>query len=327
MTFCGRDMLNEDSKVNSITSRIDAITDVYGEWRNAVPPCPPSVKIELTGLCDLRCWFCANEKNLRRKGNISWEFYTRIIKEMREAGVGELGLFYLGESMLYNRLIEAVAYAKKECGFPYVFLTTNGRLANPYRLRGCMEAGLDSLKFSLNWADAEQCKETTQVDGFHNTIGHIGAARVIRDEIEARTGHRCGIYASSIMYDGEQKERMDRIVKIIRPFVDEHYWLPLYNQAGLITREGEKFTAGNQGRIGALRRPIPCWALFKEGHITFDGKLSACCFDHDGRFEMGDLNTTPFMEAWQSAPFAALRSKHLEGDIGGTVCEHCVAYA
>jgi mRNA-degrading endonuclease toxin of MazEF toxin-antitoxin module len=48
-------------------------------------------------------------------------------------------------------------------------------------------------------------------------------------------------------------------------------------------------TAGNQGRVGALRKPLPCWSLFTEGHVTHDGRLSACCFDHDGRFEMGDL--------------------------------------
>jgi len=26
--------------------------------------------------------------------------------------------------------------------------------------------------------------------------------------------------------------------------------------------------AGNQGRVGALREPLPCWSAFTEGHIT-----------------------------------------------------------
>jgi len=38
--------------------------------------------------------------------------------------------------------------------------------------------------------------------------------------------------ASSILYDGEQKTRMDNFLKSnIVPFVDKHYWLPLYQMA------------------------------------------------------------------------------------------------
>ena len=74
-----------------------------------------------------------------------------------------------------------------------------------------------------------------------------------------------------------------------------------------------------------MRAPIPCWALFTEGHITWDGRLSACCFDHDGRFDMGDLQQISFMDAWRSPNFRALRAAHLRGDVTGTVCEDCVS--
>ncbi len=85
--------------------------------------------------------------------------------------------------------------------------------------------------------------------------------------------------------------------------------------------------AGNIGRVGALRDPLPCWAVFTEGHITYDGKLAACCFDHDGRFDMGDLTEMSFMEAWQSATFQALRQANLNKNVAGTPCEACIAYA
>ena len=63
------------------------------------------------------------------------------------------------------------------------------------------------------------------------------------------------------------------------------------------------------------------------GHITYDGRLSACCFDHDGRFDMGDLNRQTFLEAWQGERFQALRRANLDEDVRGTVCEQCIAYA
>src|SRR5574340_544212 len=148
--------------------------------------------------------------------------------------------------------------------------------------------------------------------------------------VAAETGHRCGLYASYIEYDGGQGERMRDVVAQVAPLLDEVYALPLYSQAefvGADERErGWSVTAGNRGRSAAMRDPLPCWSVFSEGHITFDGKLSACCFDHDGRFEMGDLTEQPFMAAWNSAAFQALRAAHLKKDVRGTACEKCVAY-
>lgn len=89
---------------------------------------------------------------------------------------------------------------------------------------------------------------------------------------------------------------------------------------------GYKPIAGNQGRLAALRDPLPCWSAFTEGHVTADGRLSACCFDANSNWTMGDLNTTPFMEAWNSTAFTELRAAHLAGDVSKTVCADCVAY-
>jgi radical SAM protein with 4Fe4S-binding SPASM domain len=112
--------------------------------------------------------------------------------------------------------------------------------------------------------------------------------------------------------------------------VDEHYWLPLYSMGSLAAQREEELgyrpVAGNQGRLGALREPLPCWSLFTEGHITYDGKLSACCFDAGDRWIMADLNQATFMEGWNSADFQALRQAHLARDVRGTICESCVAY-
>jgi len=312
-----------------ITERIDRITALTDEYRSATPPAPRSVKIELTARCDFQCFFCASAMRLRKKADIDRGFFERIVAELRAAGVEELGLFYLGESFLCEWLPDAVRYAKRDCGFQYVFLTTNGRLATPERVRACIEAGLDSLKFSYNFRDAQHFHEVTGVRAadYGRVEANLRAARAVRDEVEARSGHRCGLYASSIRYDDAEAGRMLAAVERIKPYVDEHYWLPLYGQAGLTSgARGTRPTAGNQGRVGALRKPLPCWSLFTEGHITYDGRLSACCFDHDGRFNMGPLASQPFLEAWHSAPFQRLRRANLAEDVRGTACEKCIAW-
>lgn len=315
------------SKVFSITSRIDAVTRIPEKYLAAKLPAPRAVKIELTSQCNYRCGFCAHRLRMKDRGEMDRVFYERVVGEMVDAGVEELGMFYIGESFMCDWLPEAIAYAKKR-GIQYVFLTTNGSLATPERVRACMAAGLDSLKFSMNNADEEQFVQIAAVKAklFRDAVENLKAAHRVRQE----GGYKCGLYASSIQYDGDQQVKMLALVDEIRPFVDEHYWLPLYSMGSMTTQREEELgyrpIAGNQGRIGALREPLPCWSAFTEGHITHDGKLSACCFDAGDKWIMADLNAGSFMDGWNSAPFQALRAAHLRKDVTGTICESCVAY-
>jgi hypothetical protein len=315
----------------SITRRIDEITRIPVEKLATELPAPKAVKIELTGRCNYRCSFCAlavREKQPTK--DMDLDFFKRITAEMWAAGVQEIGVFFIGESfMVPDLLIDAIRYLKQELGMPYVFLTSNASLATPRVVSGVMEAGLDSLKWSMNSATPEDFARVMKVkpDLFWKAVGNVKSAWGIREV----SGHQCGLYASSIQYDGDQQAKMEDFLTLhVRPFVDEHYWLPLYSMGSFATAREEALgyrpTAGNQGRLGALRDPLPCWSVFTEGHVTSAGHLSACCFDASDTWSMADLHATSFMDAWNSAAFRALRSRHLAKDVSGTVCEKCVAY-
>ena len=306
-----------------ITDRIDHVTGIPEEYRGTVLPAPISVKIELTANCNYRCQFCV--KSIRPdNGEMDRKFYSRIIREMKTAGVKELGVFFIGESFLCQWLPDAIAEAK-EVGFEYVFLTTNGSAAKPAMVEKCIAAGLDSLKFSLNFYDAKQLSEVARVGEpyFAKAIGAVKSAKAIRDTGE----YSCGIYASSIAFDGEQGEKMRSLVAEIKPFVDEHYWLPLFSMREASERAGMKPIVGNPGRLAKMREPLPCWSAFTEGHITKDGKLVACCFGAglDSDMIMADLNEVSFEVGWNSRKFQILREAHLAKDVTGTPCESCVA--
>jgi len=257
--------------------------------------------------------------------------FKRITREMRDAGVEEIGVFFLGESFMNPRLlVDCVEYLKAGVGMPYVFLTSNASMAFPEAVEACMKAGLDSLKWSVNAADANQFEQIMAVSGklFDRALNNIEAAWKLR----AEKGYRTGLYASSIQYDGKQQQKMEALLDSrVKPFVDQHYWLPLYSMGAFATQREEELgfrpTAGNQGRLGALREPLPCWSAFTEGHVTAEGQLSACCFDATSSWVMGDLTRQPFMESWNSPRFVELREAHLRKDVRGTICENCIAYS
>jgi len=307
----------------SITDRIDAVTNIPIAYRNTYLPAPRSCKIEITASCNYHCRFCV--KSLRAEsGDMDRALYSRLIRELRDDGVEELGVFYIGESFVCKWLPEAISEAKA-VGFPYVFLTTNGSAAPPSRVEACMAAGLDSLKFSLNFTDEQQLADVAQVGAHYwqRAVDNLKGAWALRRD----NGYACKLYASSIAFDGEQGEKMEALVREIRPFVDEHYWLPLYGMGGASVASGLKPTAGNPGRVGKLRDPLPCWAVFTEAHITVDGLLAACCFGSglDGDLIMADLKKVSFREGWNSDAFRALRKAHLAKDVSATACGECAA--
>jgi MoaA/NifB/PqqE/SkfB family radical SAM enzyme len=273
------------------------------------------------------------EQPKREHAFMDLDEFRRIVREMVEAGVQEIGLFYLGESLMNGNLTIDACKVCKEEGVEYVFLTTNGSRCFPWVSEGLFKAGLDSLKFSINCYDENQFSEVVGVSPkyFKASLQNLRRATQIRDNL----GASCKISASSIRYDGEQLEKMQLVVDEISQYLtgpdDSHYWLPLYSMGAVATEReeelGYKPTAGNQGRIGGLVQPIPCWSLFSEGHVRVDSGFSLCCFDADSRFHVASLKDMSFMDVWHHPDFQRVRQAHLDGDLSGTVCEQCVAYS
>ncbi len=308
----------------SIVARIDNVTHIPPEFRHLRVPPPPSCKIEITSRCNYSCGFCV--KSLTNSAqDMDRSFYSQIIRDMYESGVRELGVFFVGESFTCKWLPEAIQEAK-DVGFPYVFLTTNGAAALPKIVEKCMAAGLDSLKFSINFADAQQLTEVARVPG-HNwrrAIENLKEARRIRDA----GGYKTQIYASYINFDGEQAQKMKAVVDEIAPFTDQvPYRLPLYGMQGASKEFGWKPQAGNPGRYDNQRAPLPCWSVFREAHIDCKGRLIACCFggENNPGMVMADLNKVDFMTGWNSKEFQRLREAHLNEDVSNTACASCAA--
>jgi hypothetical protein len=217
-------------------------------------------------------------------------------------------------------LPEYVAFAKK-IGIKYVFITTNGRLATPDRIEKLFDSGLDSIKFSINAGSREAYLAVSGVDGFDQVISNIKHAWQHRGERK-----KPSIYASSA-FDPTNKEEYDRIHTIIGSYVDQHYPLPLYGNRKITKVNGQYLTVSiPREEMRTLKSWLPCWALFTEMHINFDGQMSACYCDLDEKLYMADLKRMSLMEAWHSEKFIALRKQHLLKYVAGTVCESCIAY-
>lgn len=311
-------MLDSLDMVKTTAARVDRATHVPLELLVEKPPFPKSVKIELTGRCNYKCAYCATKKSLRPVGDIDKRFLYRTLNELKELGVEEVGLFLLGESFLVKELSKYIKYAKREVGIPYVFITTNGSLCDDRVMKRCIDAGLDSIKFSINAGNREKYVEMHGVDMFDTVVKNIKWLNMYLSINRITSLWVC----ASAIYEESRKQELEDLRGMIENYVDEFYYLPLYNQAGHI--DGNNKLAGNPGRLDNLVPPVPCWALFNAAKITWDGFMTMCCFDHDEKFKVANLKETSLMEAWHSPKFIELRKKHLTNDLAISSCSKCL---
>ena len=327
-----------------ITHRIDAVTNI-GDLRirmGGLQPAPKSVKIELVARCNLHCKYCATSmRSTKPKKDMDLWLFKKITEDMRLCGVEEIGLFYLGESTLNPPLLlKSIEWCKHQMDFPYVFLTSNATMVDIDFASDMMSLGLDSLKWSVNFKDQEQFADMTGTNGklFDQAISNIKAVW----EERVRTYKDTILTASSILYNDQFKAEMQPFLdEHILPYVDQHYWLPLYQMSMfhdyVVEQTGYLPTHGNMGRLDddtllPIRKPLPCWTVFTEGHVRVDGGLAACCFGNDDKFDMGMLDGRNFMYQWNSEKFQKIREAQLRTITEGqkalinTPCKVCVAW-
>jgi radical SAM protein with 4Fe4S-binding SPASM domain len=242
----------------------------------------------------------------------------KIIDECVALGVKEMGFFVLGEPLLVDELHQYIKYAKDK-GIEYTFITTNCEYLIPSRFIPIVEAGLDSIKFSITAGSRDLYRKMHNIDNFDLVIAHIkGFCEYLKSNNLTKP-----ITSVGTIYWPGKEEDIKQLEDLVAPYVDDIYALPLYNQGGLLPNE--RCIVGNPGRCKTEMDPvIPCWTLFNMAIIRWDGTLEMCCFGHDDKFLVENVKDVSLSEAWNNYKFVALRREHLEGDIKHPSCRKCL---
>ncbi|MCA1650020.1 MAG: SPASM domain-containing protein [Acidobacteria bacterium] len=66
----------------------------------------------------------------------------------------------------------------------------------------------------------------------------------------------------------------------------------------------------------------PCYRPWLTFTVLWDGRVSLCCADFDGRHVLGDLNTSTIQDVWNAEPYLEARRLHLKSG-GPDICRAC----
>lgn len=267
--------------------------------------------IEITNYCNNKCLFCANRKMTREKKYIKPEIVEKALRECYNLGTREVGFYATGEPLI-NEKLEKYIYLAKNMGYKYVYLTTNGILANKDRIDKLFQSGLDSLKFSINAIDREMYKKIHGTDNFDVVVNNLKEAYCLKKE--KYKDKRISVSYIMTKYSLEPKNNIKAFFKNIS---DEVVIDMARNQGGLI-REID-YLVDNVENI-----KLPCFYVFNSINITCEGYITACCMDFQNYLAYADINKTSIEEAWTCRAITELRRKQLCNNIENTICDNCI---
>ena len=281
-----------------------------------VPPFPREIFLDLTSFCNHTCVFCSNP-HIKNKQYMEDDMVMRVLREAYECGVRDLGLYATGESFLVKKLPEYVAEAKK-IGYEYLFITTNSALATPERVKPVLDAGLDSIKFSISAGRRETYKLIQGKDDFDKVLENLKWVSQYRKE----SGLNYRMYVTMV-YTNKTEEEVEILRNIVEPLIDEWDPHPLNNQCGNMFENNELGDINDQNPRARGHTEI-CFQPFKSFTVTPEGLISACVLDYSKDLIAGDLTKNSLKEIWEGEIYKNFRKRHLNKDLKGLICYNCM---
>jgi hypothetical protein len=168
-----------------------------------------------------------------------------------------------GEALVDRGLVEKVRYAK-QAGIREVGMISNGSLITDDVARGLVEAGMDAINISLDAAGKDVFESTRVGLKYDQVIAGIERLLHYRDASGKR---RPKLILSFVRQNNSNEEQA--FIEQWGKRADKIHITDLHNWAGTLNAESDV--------------NYPCYRPWLTLTVLWDGRVSLCCADFDGR--------------------------------------------
>jgi organic radical activating enzyme len=298
------------------------IERVKGAIYEEIPPFPRELFLELNNTCNHTCFFCSNEKMTRSTKQMPFSLVENIMGDAYLAGARDIAFYATGEPFMYKRLPDAIKKAR-EIGYEYIFITSNGALADSKKSIPVINAGLDSIKFSINAGTKESYEKTHGQNDFDKVIKNVRWWHQYRvdNKLELK------IYVSMVPTPANQGE-YDHLMSLIGDCLDQEIdQRQCSNQGGNMLENNTIVEIDEKSILGTLKfdqYTDICPDPFNRVVVSSEGYLTACVVDYQNALIIADLNSENIKDAWVGKKYRNFRKRHLEKNLAGLICHNCM---
>ena len=287
---------------------------------------PKNALVELTNACNHACIFCHNPMMKRSINSIDINVFKSFVLKGVSEGLEEVGLYSTGEPFMTKNLHQFVKIGK-DSGLKRVYITSNGALAKLSKVQETIEAGLDSIKFSINAGSKETYKIIHGQDDFDKVIKNLKDIYYYKNKNNIKLQLLC----SFVFTDLTKKETISFKKKYQKYFDEEINFIKAANQGGHTKDRSDILTKtidneiNNRNNLNLEKNIKPCGMLWDRLHLTSEGNLTACCVDYESDLVYKKFSAKEkIIDQFNSEQIVNLRAKHLNNDLKDTICYNCI---
>jgi radical SAM protein with 4Fe4S-binding SPASM domain len=305
-----------------------ALSYIFG--KQVVWGYPIYLMIEPTNICNLKCPMCpsGNGDMKRRKGNLSFEKYCKIIDDIGNY-VLQLQLWNQGEPFLNASLPEFIRYAKSK-GI-MVQTSTNGHfIKTDEDAKALIESGLDQIIFSLDGTNQETYTRYRIGGNFNlvmETLHRIG-------HMKAKMKSKTPLIELQFLVFKYNRQEIDNLIKIAKEngvnrisFKTAQVYSPEQALAFLPSEiKYSRYTIedGEPKMKGSLKNW--CKRLWLNSTVNWDGSVVPCCFDKDNTYAFANLfenKNRSLRSSWKNENYSKFRNMVLSKRTQIPMCTNC----
>jgi MoaA/NifB/PqqE/SkfB family radical SAM enzyme len=273
---------------------------------------PTDIYLEVTSFCNATCYMCPHKTLKREKGIMSWNLVTKIIDDcitLEGKGI-TFHLQYMGEPLLDPLRSEKIKYIKSKCKKSKVVFNTNGSLLTKEKSEQILKAGIDCIIISLDSLDPKTYLEMRGLE-LEPVIKNID------DLLEVRNRLKSNIKITMQMVICDKNKHEEKQFK--------EMWVN--KQVRIVIKHMHSFlTEGTSSITDKLSKEqlFPCMQPFMHLMVYWNGDLGVCCWDADHSVDLGNIQDTPLLEAFNSEPYKKIRKAMLVKDCKDIIpCNTC----
>lgn len=304
---------------------------LIGRESERVPHHPPSVTIEVTNHCNLKCPLCptGNGSGTRERGWIDFANFKKIVDEIAP-GTTTLGLHSYGEAILHKDFVKIVGYARGK-GL-YTFVDANLNSITTYeKAKKLIDSGIDEIKVSLDGVDQESYSKY-RIKGNFDTV--INAVRWL---IEARdkNGSHCPAIKLQFLVMRHNEHLIDEFKELsdaigvsysVGPIwidlqgssiEEEKKFLPNNMEFSFYEFDGNNNPALKKGKFNYCTHPL------RQMLIYWDGTVGFCCNDQRFQVLFGNVLDEGVLNIWNGKKMANFRKRLVDNIHSIPCCKTC----
>ncbi|MFX0196560.1 MAG: radical SAM/SPASM domain-containing protein [Candidatus Hodarchaeota archaeon] len=265
-------------------------------WLFPLNGAPRSLGIEVTNSCNLRCIMCHREVMTREVGFMDFDLFKECARQGIEMGVKMIVPFNYGESLLHPKLVDMVEYVKSLSKETLVKINTNGMLMAKEYAKALVNAGIDEITFSLEGCTKESHEKIAKGSNYERILANLMNLIDVKKENGKPQIRVCMV-------------RMEETASEMKQFIRK--WRPLVDNIGISdVNTGYGTLKDRRIEKRPVERRVPCRELWLKLQVLWNGEITVCCIDYDGKLQIGKVPDDSLHELWVGTRLQRLREIH-----------------